>query len=113
MRAARRDAMRAVGTRRSRARTAGLGGEVIAPKGLPDGTKQFDLVSKIVDWELEPGKIVKAWTYNGAVPGPTLKANPGDKVKIVIKNELPESTAIHFHGLLTPNSMDGVPDIKI
>jgi FtsP/CotA-like multicopper oxidase with cupredoxin domain len=43
--------------------------------------------------------------------GPTLKAEVGEKVKIVIKNELPESTAIHFHGLLTPNSMDGVPDI--
>ena len=32
---------------------------------LPDGTKQFDLTAKIVDWEVEPGKTVKAWTYNG------------------------------------------------
>jgi FtsP/CotA-like multicopper oxidase with cupredoxin domain len=111
MSAAQMDTMMAVRTKQFPAKTAGLGGEVLPPKVLPDGTKQFDLVSKIVDWELEPGKIVKAWTYNGAVPGPTLKADPGDKVKIVIKNELPESTAIHFHGLLTPNSMDGVPDI--
>jgi uncharacterized cupredoxin-like copper-binding protein len=93
------------------ATTAGLGGEVLAPKVLPDGTKQWDLTSRIVDWEIEPGKFVKAWTYNGVVPGPTLKADIGDKVRIVIKNELPESTAIHFHGLMTPNSMDGVPDI--
>jgi manganese oxidase len=111
MSAAQMDTMMAVRTKQFPAKTAGLGGEVLPPKVLPDGTKQFDLVSKIVDWELEPGKIVKAWTYNGAVPGPTLKANPGDKVRIVIKNELPESTAIHFHGLLTPNAMDGVPDI--
>jgi FtsP/CotA-like multicopper oxidase with cupredoxin domain len=105
------DATMAARTKAFPAKTEGLGGQLLAPKVLPDGTKQFDLTAKIVDWELEPGKIVKAWTYNGAVPGPTLKAEVGEKVKIVIKNELPESTAIHFHGLSTPNSMDGVPDI--
>jgi FtsP/CotA-like multicopper oxidase with cupredoxin domain len=93
------------------AKTEGLGGQILDPTVLSDGTKQWDLTAKIVDWEIEPGKFVKAWTYNGTVPGPTLRANPGDKVKIVLKNELPESTVIHFHGLLTPNSMDGVPDI--
>ena len=45
------------------------------------------------------------------MPGPTLKADPGDRVRVVLHNELPESTAIHFHGLRTPNSQDGVPDI--
>jgi FtsP/CotA-like multicopper oxidase with cupredoxin domain len=105
------DALMAERTKAFPARTDGLGGQVLAPNVLPDGTKQWDLTTKIVDWELEPGKFVKAWTYNGTVPGPTLKANPGDNVRIVVKNELPESTAIHFHGLLTPNAMDGVPDI--
>src|SRR5688572_9890246 len=105
------DAHMAVRTKAFPAKTEGLGGGALPPKVLPDGTKQFDLTTKIVDWELEPGKFVKAWTYNGVVPGPTLKADVGDKVKIVVKNELPESTAIHFHGLLTPNAMDGVPDI--
>ncbi|HEV8627035.1 MAG TPA: multicopper oxidase domain-containing protein [Acidimicrobiia bacterium] len=93
------------------AKTAGVGAQLLAPKVLGDGTKEFDLTAKIVDWEIEPGKIVKAWTYNGTTPGPTLKVNIGDKVKIVLHNELPESTSIHFHGLMTPNSMDGVPDI--
>ena len=51
------------------------------------------------------------WTYNGAVPDPTMRANPGDKVQVVLHNELPESTAIHVHGLRLPNAMDGVPDI--
>jgi plastocyanin len=105
------DATMAARTKAFPAKTEGLGGQLLPPKVLPDGTKQFDLTAKVVDWELEPGKFVKAWTYNGAVPGPTLKADVGDKVKIVIKNELSESTAIHFHGLMTPNSMDGVPDI--
>jgi len=93
------------------AKTAGIGAQPLAPTVLGDGTKEFDLTTKIVDWEVEPGKFVKAWTYNGMVPGPTLKVNVGDKVKVVLKNELPESTSIHFHGLLTPNAMDGVPDI--
>jgi manganese oxidase len=105
------DATMAARTKAFPAKTEGLGGKVLPPTVLPDGTKQFDLTAKVVDWELEPGKFVKAWTYNGAVPGPTLRAEVGDKVKIVIKNELPESTSIHFHGLTTPNSMDGVPDI--
>jgi len=93
------------------AKTAGLGGQVLPPQIMPDGTKEWHLTTEIVDWEIEPGKTVKAWTYNGAVPGPTLKAEVGDKVRIILKNELPESTSIHFHGLETPNSMDGVPDI--
>lgn len=90
------------------AKTQGVGGQELQPRVLTDGTKVFELTSSIVKWEVEPGKLVDAWTYNGTVPGPTLRANPGDKVQVVLKNELPESTSIHFHGLLTPNSEDGV-----
>ena len=93
------------------AKTAGLGGQVLAPTVLADGTKQFDLTTAITDWEVSPGKTVQAMTYNGTVPGPTIKVNPGDHVKIVLHNQLPQSTSIHFHGLLTPNSMDGVTDV--
>jgi FtsP/CotA-like multicopper oxidase with cupredoxin domain len=93
------------------AATKGVGAQALAPTILADGTKQFSLTSKIVQWEVEPGKMVEAWTFNGTVPGPTLRVEPGDKVKVVLKNELPESTAIHFHGLITPNAMDGVPEI--
>jgi manganese oxidase len=105
------DAQMAARTKAFPAKTAGLGGQVLAPTVQGDGTKEFDLTAKVVDWEVEPGKTVKAWTYNGAVPGPTLKVNNGDKVKVVLKNELPESTSIHFHGIRLPNDMDGVPDI--
>lgn len=45
------------------------------------------------------GKRVEAWTYNGTVPGPTMQVDPGDKVRVVLRNELPESTVIRFHGM--------------
>ncbi len=89
------------------AKTAGVGGQLLAPIVLPDGTKEFELTAAVTDWEVSPGKTVKAWTYNGTVPGPTIKVDPGDKVRVVLHNRLPESTSIHFHGISTPNSMDG------
>jgi len=93
------------------AKTKGLGAQPLAPKVLADGTKQFTLTAEIVDWEVEPGKVVQAWTYNGTVPGPTISVDVGDKVSIVLRNELPESTVLHLHGVRIPNSLDGVPDI--
>jgi FtsP/CotA-like multicopper oxidase with cupredoxin domain len=90
------------------AKTEGLGGQPLAPTVLADGTKQFDLTVKIVQWEVTPGNFVEAWTYNGVVPAPELRADVGDKLRIVVKNELPESTSVHFHGIRVPNAMDGV-----
>src|SRR5262249_19646775 len=89
------------------ATTQGVGAQVLAPVALPDGTKQFELTAAMTKWEVSPGKTVDAMTYNGTVPGPTLKVNPGDHVRILLHNKLPESTSIHFHGLITPNAMDG------
>jgi FtsP/CotA-like multicopper oxidase with cupredoxin domain len=54
---------------------------------------------------------VQAWAYNGTVPGPTIQVDDGDNVAIVLHNELPESTSIHFHGITTPNAMDGTTDV--
>jgi uncharacterized cupredoxin-like copper-binding protein len=93
------------------AKTEGLGAQVLAPTVLPDGTKRFELTAAMTKWEVSPGKTVDAMTYNGTVPGPTMKVDPGDRVQVVLHNKLPESTSIHFHGLLTPNSMDGTTDI--
>ena len=90
------------------ATTVGKGGQMMEPTILDDGTKEFVITSKVVDWEVEPGKIVKAWTYNGVVPAPEIHVNSGDKVRIVLKNELPDSTSLHFHGIQVPNVMDGV-----
>ena len=67
--------------------------------------------AQIVQWEFAPGKLVEAWTYNGVVPGPEIRVTEGDKVRVNVSNELPESTAVHWHGLMVPNSQDGVPFI--
>jgi FtsP/CotA-like multicopper oxidase with cupredoxin domain len=93
------------------ASTKGKGAVEMQPEVLADGTKVFNLTASVFDWEVEPGRVVKAWGYNGTVPGPTIKVNSGDRVRVVIKNELPESTSIHFHGIEVPNSEDGVPDV--
>jgi uncharacterized cupredoxin-like copper-binding protein len=93
------------------ANTEGVGAPVLAPKVLTDGTKEFDLTAKIGKWEVEPGRIVDAWTYNGVVPGPTIKVDVGDKVRLVVHNELPMGTDVHVHGVEVPNNMDGVAPI--
>ncbi len=88
--------------------TEGHGGDLMEPTVLADGTKEFVLVAKVVKWEVEPGVIVDAWTYNGVVPAPEIHVLTGDKVRLVLKNELPENTSLHLHGIRVPNVMDGV-----
>ncbi len=72
-------------------------------------TKVFDITMKPVVWEVSPGKTVESFSYNGIVPGPEIRVTEGDKVRFQVKNELPESSSIHWHGLHVPNKMDGVP----
>ncbi|HEX6568035.1 MAG TPA: multicopper oxidase domain-containing protein [Acidimicrobiales bacterium] len=93
------------------AETEGVGNQVLEPEVKADGTKVFELTAEIVQWEVEPGKFVDAWTYNGMVPGPQLRADVGDDVEIVVHNELPMATDVHVHGVNVPNSMDGVAPI--
>lgn len=82
------------------------------PFTVQDGIKVFEVTAKKVQWEVTPGQMVEAYTYNGVVPGPEIRVTEGDKVRIRLKNNLgDEATAIHFHGLLIPNPMDGVPFI--
>ena len=90
------------------AETEGVGNVPLEPEILEDGTKRFELTASIVPWEVEPGKIVDAWAYNGMVPGPWMKVDLGDKVEVHIQNDLPMGTDIHWHGIRTPNDMDGV-----
>jgi FtsP/CotA-like multicopper oxidase with cupredoxin domain len=94
------------------AATAGKGGVLLEPTILPDGTRQWELTASVFSWEVEPGKFVEAWGYNGMVPGPQLRAQLGDRTRIILHNRLPAPTTIHFHGMLVPNDMDGVPVIS-
>ncbi len=98
--------------------TKGVGNQPLTPKVDAAGIKEVSLESSIIDWEVSPGKTVKAWAYNGMVPGPWIRTEPGDRVKVTITNKLPVTTDIHFHGITTPFDMDGVapltqPAIKV
>jgi FtsP/CotA-like multicopper oxidase with cupredoxin domain len=73
--------------------------------------KVFTLTAQVVQWQVTPTMSVEAWAYNGTMPGPQIRVTEGEKVRIVFTNNLPESTAIHFHGLVVPNKVDGVPFI--
>ena len=90
------------------AKTEGVGNLELTPIISDDGYKVFNITASIIKWEVEPGKFVDGWAYNGQIPGPILRANVGDKIRIVLKNDLPESTSLHLHGVRVPNAMDGV-----
>lgn len=92
------------------AKTQGLGGQVLEPT-VVGGFKVFDLSAKATRWEVSPGKFVDAYGYNGQIPGPEIRVLRGDRIKVVLRNDLPESTTLHFHGVALPNAMDGVPFI--
>jgi len=53
-----------------------------------------------------------ATTINGSIPAPTLRLREGDEVTIRVTNRLPVATSIHWHGILLPYQMDGVPGIS-
>jgi CopA family copper-resistance protein len=53
-----------------------------------------------------------ATTVNGSLPAPTLRWREGDTVTLRVANRLPEMTAIHWHGIILPYQMDGVPGVS-
>jgi len=94
------------------AETEGRGNQVLEPEVQGDGTLQWELTASVIEWETEPGTVVEAYAYNGMVPGPQLRAEVGDRIRIILHNELPVPTTIHSHGLFVPPDMDGVPVIS-
>ena len=72
---------------------------------------EFNLDAKITDMEIVPGTTTPVWTYGGVLPGPLIKAKVGDWLIVHFRNNLPDSTSIHWHGVRVPNNMDGVPGV--
>ncbi len=70
------------------------------------------LIAAETDWQIGPGRSIKAYTLNGAVPGPVIEARKGQPITIRLTNNLPEPTVIHWHGLQIPAAMDGTPDVQ-
>jgi len=104
------DAMHEKGVKAFPAKTAGKGNQIMEPR-VENGVKVFELTAKRMKWEVEPGRMVDAMAYNEQVPGPQIRVREGERVRIILKNELDQSSAIHFHGLEVPNDQDGVPFI--
>ena len=73
--------------------------------------KEFDLTIARTPVNIT-GKPRMATTVNGTVPGPTLRWREGDTVTIRVTNQLQEHTSIHWHGMILPYQMDGVPGIS-
>jgi manganese oxidase len=90
------------------AETEGLGNELLEYELMPGGIKQFELTAAITKWEVAPGEFVDAWSYNGIVPGPMIKIDAGDTIRVIFNNETPMASDIHWHGLPIPNDQDGV-----
>jgi manganese oxidase len=92
------------------AETEGQGNQPLEPR-IENGDKVFDLTATEVRWETSPGVFVDAMAYNGTIPGPEIRVEQGDHVRIVVHNDMTQPTVVHFHGLTVPNDMDGVPFI--
>jgi manganese oxidase len=71
--------------------------------------KVFRITCQEVDWETQAGMTAKAMTYNGTIPGPEIRVTEGDRIRVIVTNEMTQSTAMHWHGLIVPNDQDGVP----
>ena len=97
--------------------------ETSPPAETPDDSRLESLTDenpdpKIVEVHLEAKTAIKTfanspptsvWTYNGSTPGPLIDARVGDTLVVHFKNDLPEPTTIHWHGVRLPASMDGTP----
>jgi FtsP/CotA-like multicopper oxidase with cupredoxin domain len=79
---------------------------------LPNGQtlREYEIVAFDKEIEIAPGLIFPAWTYNGRVPGPTLRCTEGDHIRINFINAGSHPHTIHFHGFHTAE-MDGIPNV--
>jgi manganese oxidase len=77
---------------------------------LPDGRtlRTFNVLGEDKEIEIAPGIFFPAWTFNGRVPGPTLRATEGDRIRIVFQNNSAHTHTMHFHGIHSAR-MDGIP----
>jgi FtsP/CotA-like multicopper oxidase with cupredoxin domain len=77
---------------------------------LPDGRtlRTFEVEALDKEIEIAPGIFFPAWTFSGRVPGPTLRATEGERIRIVFQNNSSHPHTMHFHGIHSAR-MDGIP----
>ncbi len=76
----------------------------------PGRVREYDLLAVETEIEVAPGVFFPAWTYNGTVPGPVIRATEDDRLRVNFTNGSSHPHTIHFHGI-HPGNMDGVFEI--
>jgi FtsP/CotA-like multicopper oxidase with cupredoxin domain len=81
----------------------------------PDGTllREYQIVAVDREIEIAPGVFFPAWTFNGRVPGPTLRATEGDRVRVNFVNAGTHPHTIHFHGWHPPEMDGALPEHQV
>ncbi len=82
------------------------------PFELDGEVKVFRLTAHVFQRQIAPNKTIDVWGFNGSAPGPTIQVTQGDKVRVILKNDLPEATSLHWHGFEDTIADDGMPGIS-
>ena len=75
------------------------GGEQMNTVQWTGQTKTYTFVARPTQWEIKKGMTTEAFAFNGTVPGPEIRVNIGDSVRVTVINNLSEPTSIHWHGI--------------
>jgi FtsP/CotA-like multicopper oxidase with cupredoxin domain len=82
---------------------------VLENRSSAPGTVEVELTAGPARLSLVPGLETEVFAYNGRTPGPTLEVREGDRVRVRFRNDLPEATTVHWHGIHLPFVADGSP----
>lgn len=95
------------------ASVAGAGLLASVVRATQASVKEFTLSAAPSHWPIvgRPHPDTEVWCYDGQIPGPELRVRQGEAIRIVIQNQLPEDTTVHWHGIRLLNAMDGVPGL--
>ncbi|CAI2610818.1 multicopper oxidase family protein [Apilactobacillus kunkeei] len=81
--------------------------ELLTPDKETDTDMYYTVTSQAGEAQIMPGKATKTWGYNQALLGKTILFKRGKNIHVTVKNELPELTTYHWHGLNVPGDIDG------
>ncbi|MCT2584945.1 multicopper oxidase family protein [Actinophytocola gossypii] len=81
----------------------------LAESVVRDGARVFELVTQAGRTRIVDAGVADTWGVNGALLGPTLRARRGERVLVHVRNDLPETTTLHWHGMHLPAAADGGP----
>lgn len=75
--------------------------------------REISLEARPAEIEIAPGKRVTVWTYDGKFPGTEIRVKEGERLRVALKNNLPEGASIHWHGIHQKgtSNMDGIPGL--